>query len=72
MKTIGLALGGGGARGIAHIAYLKALIQAKLKQSPLDIFERPTIEGVSTMEFYKFKRIYKLAEALFAGVCGTA
>ncbi len=45
----------------------EALIQAKLKESPVDIFERPTLEDISTMEFYKFKSIYKRAEALLPG-----
>ncbi len=40
MKTIGLALGEGGARGIAHIAYLKALDELGIK---------PTIISGSSM-----------------------
>ncbi len=40
----------------------EALIGEKLKHSPVDIFERPTFEDVSTMEFYKFKSIYKRAQ----------
>ncbi len=31
MKRIGVALGGGGARGVAHIAYLKAMAQMGLR-----------------------------------------
>jgi NTE family protein len=33
MKTIGLALGGGGARGLCHIAFIKALEELGLKAS---------------------------------------
>lgn len=33
MKTVGLALGGGGARGMAHIVYIKALEELGIKPS---------------------------------------
>ncbi len=39
----------------------EALISLKLKHCPVEIFERPTFEDVSTLEFYKYKSIYKLA-----------
>jgi NTE family protein len=45
----------------------EALIAQKLKESPVDIFERPTFEDVSTLEFYKFKSIYKRAEDRISG-----
>ena len=45
----------------------EALISEKLKLSPVDIFERPTFEDVSTMEFFKYKSIYKRAEAHIPG-----
>ena len=31
MKTLGLALGAGGSRGVAHIGFLKALEEAGVK-----------------------------------------
>ncbi|MDD5017262.1 MAG: patatin-like phospholipase family protein [Eubacteriales bacterium] len=40
------------------------LTRLKQEQFPVDIFERPTFENVSTLEFYKFKRIYIKAEEL--------
>lgn len=40
----------------------EALISSKLEKTPVEIFERPTFEDVSTMEFYKYKSIYKRAE----------
>lgn len=39
----------------------EALISLKLQQCPVEVFERPTIEDVATMEFYKHKRIYSRA-----------
>ncbi len=45
----------------------EALISEKLKWSPVDIFERPTFEDVSTMEFFKYKSIYKRAQTLIPG-----
>lgn len=40
----------------------EALISLKLQQCPVEIFERPTFDDVSTMEFHKYKRIYSRAE----------
>ena len=42
----------------------EALISLKLKGSKVDVLERPTFEGVSTMEFDKFNQVYKRAEEL--------
>ena len=40
----------------------EALISLKLQQCPVEVFERPTFDDVSTMEFYKYRRIYSRAE----------
>ncbi len=45
----------------------EALIAEKLKLSSVDIFERPAFEDVSTMEFFKYKSIYKRAETYIPG-----
>ena len=45
MKRIGLALGGGGARGVAHIAYLKALEEMGLKPSVISGTSSGAIAG---------------------------
>ncbi len=45
----------------------EALISEKLRAAPVDIFERPTFEDVSTMEFFKYKSIYERAEAYIPG-----
>ena len=39
----------------------QVLISAKLDNHRVDLFERPTIENVATMEFYKYKRVYETA-----------
>ena len=45
MKRIGLALGGGGARGVAHIAYLKALDDMGVKPSVISGTSSGAIAG---------------------------
>lgn len=40
----------------------KALISYKLNASPVEIFERPNFDKVATMEFHKYKYVYKRAE----------
>ena len=45
MKRIGLALGGGGVRGVAHIAYLKALDELGLKPSVISGTSSGAIAG---------------------------
>lgn len=45
MKRIGLALGGGGVRGVAHIAYLKALDDLGLKPSVISGTSSGAIAG---------------------------
>ncbi len=45
----------------------EALISCKLKVNPVDLFERPTFSNVATMEFYKYKSIYKRTQALIPG-----
>jgi NTE family protein len=45
----------------------EALISAKLEKTRVEIFERPTFEDVSTMEFFKYKSIYKRAETHIPG-----
>lgn len=41
----------------------EALLALKLKSCPVEIFERPTFDKASTMEFQKYKQIYKQAQA---------
>ena len=38
-----------------------AYIRLKLEHCPVEIFERPTFDNISTMEFYKYKKIYNQA-----------
>jgi len=45
LKRIGLALGGGGARGIAHIAYLKALSELGVAPSVISGTSSGAIAG---------------------------
>lgn len=45
----------------------EALISAKLVKTPVEIFERPSFEDVSTMAFYKYKSIYKCAQTHIPG-----
>jgi len=45
----------------------EALISAKLEKAPVEIFERPTFEDVSTMEFFKYKDIYKRSKTHIPG-----
>lgn len=42
----------------------QALIQHKLKDCPVDIFERPSFQDVGTMEFTEMIGLYKRAEKL--------
>lgn len=42
----------------------QTLLNYKLKENPVDIFERPNLNNVATMEFYKYKRVYAQAEEL--------
>ena len=42
----------------------EALLRAKLKTHPVDLFERPDISKVRTMEFNKYKRVNKRAKEL--------
>jgi NTE family protein len=39
----------------------EAYISTKLKTCPVEIFERPTFPGISTMEFFKYKTVYDQA-----------
>lgn len=39
----------------------EAFINAKLKLCKVDIFERPTFDKISTMEFFKYKKVYDRA-----------
>lgn len=41
----------------------EALIMSKLKEAPVDIFERPTFGDVGTMEFFKYKSIQSRAQS---------
>ena len=42
----------------------QALISAKLMSCPVEIFERPNFGRVSTLDFDKFKSVYKRANEL--------
>jgi len=48
VKTIGLAFGGGGARGVTHIAYLKAMEDMGLRPNVI----AGTSSGVSPADMY--------------------
>lgn len=39
----------------------EAYIGEKLKSFPVDVFERPTFDNISTMEFFKYKKVYDQA-----------
>ena len=45
----------------------EALISLKMQQCPVAVLERPTFDDVSTMDFYKHKRIYSRAEEYIPG-----
>ena len=59
-KTIGLALGGGGARGCAHIGVIKALKEADI---PIDYIAGTSI-GAFIGGIYSCGDIYKLEKYL--------
>lgn len=42
-------------------ATINALISMRMKEAPVDIFERPDIINVSTMDFHKYKYVYERA-----------
>lgn len=45
----------------------EAYINTKLKLCSVDIFERPTFDSISTMEFFKFKKVYDQAMTYVPG-----
>lgn len=45
----------------------ETLVSLKLEKTPVEVFERPTFEDVSMMEFFKYKSVYKRAEAHIPG-----
>ncbi len=58
------------AKGALHASWAaaqEALIASKLKDHPVEVFERPTFENVATMEFGKYKQIYSRAEEAIPG-----
>lgn len=66
MKSIGLALGGGGARGVAHIAYLEAMEQLGLRPNIIAGTSSGAIVGALYAGGMKPQEILGLLDSLFA------
>lgn len=64
MKRIGIALGGGGARGIAHIAFLKVFDELGIKPSIIS----GTSSGAVIGAMYASGLSAKEIEAVFLGM----
>jgi NTE family protein len=48
-------------------ATTNALISMRMKRTPVEIFERPDIINVSTMDFHKYKYVYERAQQFTPG-----
>ena len=66
MKTIGLALGGGGARGVAHIAYLEAMEQLGLRPDVIAGTSSGAIVGALYAGGMRPQEMIGLLDSLFA------
>ena len=66
MKKIGLALGGGGVRGAAHIAYLEALEECGLQPQIISGTSSGAIVGALYAGGMTTKEIYGLLESFFS------
>ncbi len=42
----------------------ETILNYKLKENPVEIFERPDLNSTATLEFYKYKRVYATAQDL--------
>lgn len=58
------------AKNASHASWAatqEALISLKLQQCPVEVFERPALSDIATMDFSKHKRIYSRAEEYIPG-----
>jgi NTE family protein len=67
LKKFGLALGGGGARGVAHIAYLKAVEETGEKPDIISGTSSGALVGALYAGGMKPEEIYSVVESLFGG-----
>lgn len=67
MKRLGLALGGGGARGVAHIAYLKAAEETGVKPAVISGTSSGALVGALYAGGMKPDDIYSVVQNLFGG-----
>jgi len=67
VKRIGLALGGGGARGIAHIAYIKAMEEMGLRPDIISGTSSGALVGALYAGGMKPDEIYNIVQELFGG-----
>lgn len=65
MKRLGLALGGGGARGIAHIAYLKAVEEAGIRPGIISGTSSGALVGALYAGGMRPDDIYSVVQGLF-------
>ncbi len=65
MKRVGLALGGGGARGIAHIAYLKAMEELGVRPSIISGTSSGALAGALYAGGLSADDIYGIVQNLF-------
>lgn len=67
MKRLGLALGGGGARGVAHIAYLKAIEETGIKPHIISGTSSGALVGALYAGGMRPDDIYSVIGGLFGG-----
>ena len=67
MKKVGIALGGGGARGIAHIAYLKAIEELGIKPVVVSGTSSGSIAGALYCSGMSPQEMLELFNGMFGG-----
>lgn len=59
MKRIGVALGGGGAKGLSHIPNYAGFNRRGQEENfpPPDIYVKPALTNIRVLDFYRYQEI---------------